>query len=154
MNTPKNDEGINPTDAEGVKKFLAPELPKKELPKKTQEERTKEAKDVTERRTSCTKFLYRQLRYNPDIILLIALCVLFAFLGYCLAYVHLAFTAEQIKVGIKDFFEILVTIAGCFVAFVWKLYTPPGRLTEKLNNKEKDEDKQVDEYGLTVTKRK
>lgn len=142
-----------PTDAtsvpiDDITKFIEKSEQQDKLKQKTQEEREKENRDRTD--AGFTTILYRQFGMNKDIVLLCLFGVLCILFGYCLMFVRMSFTTDQIKIGIRDFFEILFSLLAAAGTFVWRVYTPPGKFTKDLMRRANKDESKLNDWGRTI----
>src|SRR3989304_1489306 len=98
----KTDEGIKSVSADKINEFF--ESGGKKLKVKSDNEKLKEITDLKPKAGFMT-ILYRQMRLNMDLVLLFTIILCFTCFGYCLAFVTLAFSTDQIKVGIRTIFH-------------------------------------------------
>lgn len=117
--------------------------------KKSAEERRR---DIEKNRdvAGMTTVFYRRIRLNLDIFQMLALCFLCILLGYCIAIANANFSMDEIKLSIRNFFEVLAYLIGTAVVFIWRLYTPPGAISKSLIRGGAKADEQLDAFGRTI----
>lgn len=88
-------------------------------------------KSIEENRPSTNRIIafIRLVKNNPDLILYVCGGITLICLGYCLAFVRMAFSVKEIQVGITDFFAIFFFFVTSTGTFLLKLYnTKPGTI--------------------------
>lgn len=100
--------------------------------------------------TGATTVLYRKMRLNLDILQLIAYGLVCAFIGWGACLISMSFSMTQITVSIRNFFEMLFSIASASILFMWRLYTPPGAIAKMLIRSGNKTEEQLDTFGRTI----
>lgn len=127
--TEKKEEDLSPkiVTADAIREAFAG--PFDEFKQKATEE--DQLKLIEENRPSTNWLIaaIRLIKNNPDIILYGCGGITLICLGYCLAFVRMAFSVKEIQVGITDFFAILFFFVTSTGTFLLKLYnTKPGTI--------------------------
>ena len=122
-----------------------------ELRKRSADEQ-KEEIEQGRTKTSKTTLVYRNVKRNPDILLLILVILTCVALGYCIARVKFGVTAEQIKTGIGDFVSILGAIIAAIIAVIGKLHTAQGPISKAMSGTANKDESQLDQWGRTIVK--
>jgi len=147
------DEGYRKISAdetgEFAKEFLIEEVAPDPDPNKKTPDQIKQDLKHTRRKTGRTTLLYRQVKFNTDLTVLLIIMSCFSLLGYFVAIFKMGVIEEVIEVGVVDFIKIVVALVSGLLAVLWKLHIPQGKLTRRLSSKANKQEHEVDDWGRT-----
>jgi len=132
--------------AEAYKKISADDLAQFDdvsnpLTKKTEAEKKADI-EKTKSRTGYTTILLRQGKINKDIAILALIISLFCYASHSVGQME--------KFSFSAIVEVVVAMVGGVLAVVWKLHTPPGKLTKKLAARANKSEDDLDDWGNTI----
>lgn len=119
-----------------------------DLRKRSDEEQKEEIAKT--RKAPILLAIFRQIKFNVDLVLLVGVAFFFTLFGYCLSFLILSFTVEQIKSSLKDFFEVIGAFAVGLILLVWRVYCPAGKISKALILKADKKESEVDSWGRTI----
>ena len=137
-----NEEGYKATPSEEISSFISGangELPKKKSPEELM-------KDIRSTRSSAgrTTLLYRQVNLNRDLAILALIIACAALAGFLMR----GFNYKEFS----DYLFVTASILGCAMSVIWKMHTPPGKISKDCIKKGQKGEDEVDAWGRSVMK--
>lgn len=129
---------------EKVKEIIYKE--KETLPaKKTREELLA---DISSTRTSVGKstLLYRQVRLNTDLAVIAIIVAVAGFAGFSIKDFQWS--------SFSNYIEAVLGILATVIAVIWKLHTPPGKLSKACISRGQKAEDEVDQWGRSIMAKK